>query len=100
MNSFAKAWALAAAAAFAANIVVPVSASQIPNTVSGTVTAPVIGHEIKVDGVTYQVRPSGDTYNALSTLKVGDHVDLLLNAPPASKGAAVTRITAHPSAEQ
>ena len=98
MNSLMKFWTLTTIASLAGGVVSPALATKVPDAVSGTVTAPVVGHEIKVDGVTYPVMATGDTYNALSTLKIGDHVDLLLNAPPASKRAQVIRITTQPSA--
>ncbi len=93
MNALTKTRTLVATATVLAGAAMPAWALKVANTVNGTVTAPVIGHEIKVDGVSYHVQSSNGTDNSLSSLKVGDHVELLLNAPQGSKGAAVTRVT-------
>lgn len=97
MNALQRICAVAGMFGLATLTVAPVSASQIANTISGTVTAPVTGNQITVNGVPYHINESKQTDEALSKLNVGDHVDLMLSAPAAKKGVAVNRIVAQPS---
>ncbi len=74
----------------------PAWSAKRSETLSGVVTASPVGNEITVNSVTYPVVPSQDADGKLLSLKPGDTVDLILNAPPKQKGTQVISITVHP----
>ena len=77
----------------------PAWSAKRSETLSGVVTASPVGNEITVNSVTYPVVPSQDADGKLLSLKPGDTVDLILNAPSKQKGTQVISITVHPRQE-
>jgi len=67
----------------------PASASRKADELIGTITSTPIGNRIYVDGSGYSVVPSTQLSNKLSTLRLGDRVDLLMNGSPFDKNSRV-----------
>jgi len=69
-----------------------VSASKIPDNVSGTVSTPSVGNEITLSGKTYSVSATAETERALAGIHVGDHVRVFFNGPPTDRASKVISI--------
>lgn len=81
---------LAAQLAFAP----PSHASRlVDDVVSGTVSGPVIGEKLSVDGKTYKVAPTRANTAAMVNLNSGDKVKLMLSGKPASPDTQVISIS-------
>lgn len=63
--------------------------------VTGTVTASPASGTVEIDGHAYHVKPNSAAAKALSSLYVGEVVDVVLDGPPAGGSVEVISIVQH-----
>jgi hypothetical protein len=70
----------------------PAPASQAVQTVTTTLSAPVIGNEITVNGQIYKVQHDPQNDELMQNLQPGDQVDLLMLPRSSAKANTVGRV--------